>query len=70
MQNVNIQNVYPLAKARAMSRRTECGSAVKKKTEQLHKRMLVVNLTNVKTFAPKRQKAMGGGFMARRATYV
>ena len=56
----------PLAKARRMSE-GQRRSAVKRK------RAVAQGVggkpTNVKTFA-KRQKAMGGGFMARRSMYV
>ena len=56
----------PLAKARSMSE-GQRRSAVKRK------RAVAQGVggkpTNVKTFA-KRAKAMGGGFMARRARYV
>jgi hypothetical protein len=56
----------PLAKARSMSE-GQRRSAVKRK------RAVAQGVggkpTNVRTFA-KRKKAMGGGFMARRASYV
>ncbi len=52
----NYPKCVPIAKARAMSKGQRAGAVRRKQAAA--------------TFAPKRKKAMGGGFMARRAMYV
>ena len=60
------QKCVPLAKATRMSD-SQRASAVKRKRAKAQG--VGGKPTNVPTFA-KRKKAMGGGFMARRASYV
>ena len=62
----NYPKCVPIAKARAMSKGQRAGAVRRKQA----KANTGPTPSRAATFAPKRKKAMGGGFMARRAMYV